>query len=472
MPTRAIRCLVMIAIALSLAPSAFGQADPIFYVRTTGSDADDGLTPETAFRTIQRAVNSCDGPGHTIYVGPGLYTEEINIGRAIGGGEQAQSGVMGSPNRIVGDFAGGKTGDAPGQVIIDGADADNFGVYLMQRNYWSLTGLTFQNQRQYGVFAWAGSGLDIDGCVFVSVPLYAVYAFNCANITINDNLFVRDENAGASIFLFAWQTAGETEYRITRNRMTMLGDLYLSTPFKDGQLPALVAGQNYMSRWKYGVVALSWGTARSTIIIENNICSDGYIGLYGFALNAFSTLRIANNTVTGCYYPIFAYSSSGAAVEMTNNIVDQSYFGPTVFPTGGTVSGLLVNNITQNLVAPVSTATGLIVDQDPLFANPMSGDFSLLAGSPAIDVGYNASAALLDIEGNLRPADGDGDGDLDFDLGAYEFGSSPHSGIRRVVQWRELTSEDPSLASVLEDLLPDDLPDLPVELEEPTTPQP
>src|ERR1700741_396288 len=38
------------------APDALTAVASVFFVSTTGADANDGLTPGTAFRTIQRAI--------------------------------------------------------------------------------------------------------------------------------------------------------------------------------------------------------------------------------------------------------------------------------------------------------------------------------------------------------------------------------------------------------------------------------
>lgn len=48
------------------------------YVSTTGSDANDGNTPGTAYATIQKAVNSV-GSASTIWVAPGTYTEVVLV---------------------------------------------------------------------------------------------------------------------------------------------------------------------------------------------------------------------------------------------------------------------------------------------------------------------------------------------------------------------------------------------------------
>ncbi len=52
---------------------------------------------------------------------------------------------------------------------------------------------------------------------------------------------------------------------------------------------------------------------------------------------------------------------------------------------------------------------------DPLFADPVNGDFHLQTGSPCIDEGTSIGAPQVDFEGTSRPQG------LGFDIGAYEY---------------------------------------------------
>jgi len=64
-------------------------ADITYYVATTGLDTNDGLTVETAFKTIQYAIDNLpQAINHSIYinVSAGTYSEDINILGFIGKG--------------------------------------------------------------------------------------------------------------------------------------------------------------------------------------------------------------------------------------------------------------------------------------------------------------------------------------------------------------------------------------------------
>lgn len=83
--------------------------------------------------------------------------------------------------------------------------------------------------------------------------------------------------------------------------------------------------------------------------------------------------------------------------------------------------------VTHSLSAESVTGIGNFNDRNPLFANPAAGNFSLLAGSPCIDVGNNQPWAGLteatDFAGRPRIANGT------VDLGALEYSApvAPYS---------------------------------------------
>ena len=74
-----------------------------YYVRVTGSGANAGSSPASAWRTIQHAADTLSS-GDTVYVGAGSYVEKVRI--TSGGGTSS------NPTKYIADTDGSNTGDA------------------------------------------------------------------------------------------------------------------------------------------------------------------------------------------------------------------------------------------------------------------------------------------------------------------------------------------------------------------------
>jgi parallel beta-helix repeat protein len=102
------------------------------FVRTSGSDANDGRTPLTAWRTLARAMTGLTS-GDELFVGAGTYTDPLLITTAA---------TAAQPLVIRGDRTGEFTGDA-GEVLLDlgGATA---GIELRKASFVTLRGLSIR----------------------------------------------------------------------------------------------------------------------------------------------------------------------------------------------------------------------------------------------------------------------------------------------------------------------------------------
>jgi hypothetical protein len=166
------------------------------YVRATGNDDNDGLTPATAFKTVANAALQLK-PGRTIYVGPGRYRGRVQI-----------AGVDGSaakPGRIIADPTGERTGDAPGDVILDGA-GELFAVRIQNAAFITIDGFiitgaqdapdaTASAVRVQG----ASANATIQHCVINNGrPVDGIRIEGASDALIFNNLIV-DNNAGVVI---------------------------------------------------------------------------------------------------------------------------------------------------------------------------------------------------------------------------------------------------------------------------------
>jgi len=141
----------------------------------------------------------------------------------------------------------------------------------------------------------------------------------------------------------------------------------------------------------------------------------------GVTHNAFSdnrmtgSLTLTNSIVTGYTNDLAAFAdsmNSSATVTAT-----RSDFDTTTSLVGAPGTGSTTNVDPD----PGQLQPGDNINQDPQFANPAGGDYSLQFGSPAIDAGNPTPPPhALDLNGNARVLDGNANGVAVTDMGALE----------------------------------------------------
>jgi hypothetical protein len=149
-------------------------------------------------------------------------------------------------------------------------------------------------------------------------------------------------------------------------------------------------------------------TTVTNMTVYNNVFA--YNGSSGMVIwQAMNGLAIKNNIIVGNQkHGIYNCGASGGGVVIDHNVVSAN--------SGG---DLALSDQCSSGLSFSYTVSGTL-SSDPLFANgsasfSQQADFSLKAGSPAIDSGLTLSAAAVDIVGIARPQ---GAG---YDIGAYEF---------------------------------------------------
>ncbi len=154
-----------------------------------------------------------------------------------------------------------------------------------------------------------------------------------------------------------------------------------------------------------------------------------------------STLLLFDSLITGSLQPTGGdgvFATAGTVVIQNSTFFDNRGFGlrlsgaqPTVSHSifqqngSGDLSGASSDDFVSNLISD-GMFEGVNGNRggEANFADPLSLNFSLQSGSPAIDRG-EAEVVLssLDLFSHERAVDGDGDGETRVDLGAIEFGS-------------------------------------------------
>ena len=152
----------------------------------------------------------------------------------------------------------------------------------------------------------------------------------------------------------------------------------------------------------------------TTASFSNVLISGNKSGVGGvFAING-GDITVMNSTI--------AYNQADQAVllwsgilTITNSIMYENALNLQADPPCTDCFVVTYSNIQGG-----DTSNGNI-DEDPMFVDPVSGDYSLKYGSACIDTGTDSGAPDHDLANTERPLDGDGDGTKVTDMGTYEF---------------------------------------------------
>jgi hypothetical protein len=147
-----------------------------FYVSTTGSNSNNGLTAQNPFKTIQHAIDTAAN-GQVILVQPGTYTENINFnGKNITVGSLYMTTgdkshisttiIDGNQNGSVVTFDSGEDSTAvlSGSTITNGRSSYGGGIEVNNSSSPNLNHLIIKNNTATGTHnSLGGGGLYIDG---------------------------------------------------------------------------------------------------------------------------------------------------------------------------------------------------------------------------------------------------------------------------------------------------------------------
>ncbi len=155
-----------------------------YYVRTTGSNANSGLSPANAWRTVVHAALQA-GAGDTVYVGAGTYSGRIR---------PSNDGTSGSPVRFQADTTGAFTGDA-GTVVLTSTQNPVLDVSFDQHQHW--VGFTIRAGSSSAVWWQDSTGGRLEDCVIEDGSGDNVYVDD-ADLAIR-RCIIRDGNKGVRI---------------------------------------------------------------------------------------------------------------------------------------------------------------------------------------------------------------------------------------------------------------------------------
>lgn len=389
------KTLAILASAAMLSSASFA-AD--YYVSTTGSDANNGLTRETAFLTIANAVSVAqDGDSICVLAGTYEIATAISVTEAL---------------TIIGD-----TGD-PADVIVrnaagavtttTGANSDTaHRVFTINKAGAVLSGMAVEGGKLGGYADYKGGNILIDsngGTVTNCIIRNAIV------VGIGTGNYPKNGTTGAGIACLS-ASGLITHCVITNNFMTRGNGSATANPWNFGGAA--------------GVHLQNGGTLRQSLIADNTTTNDNFgsaVLLGNTAGILMENCTVAENRglgTAGNFYPVLYYAQSastcptvrntlihgnagfGGNKELLNGVWDASAIGsladvkfyncatdstlPTGFPAG---LGMITTGITVSREFRPTGASS-IIDAGAAMASPVGLD---LLGNPriygaAVDIG-------------------------------------------------------------------------------------
>ncbi len=192
--------LVLVPFLAAACGGGGGTAPPpqnnpdVFYVRASGSDSNDGTTPDTALREVDTAGKKAT-PGDTIIVGPGTY-QPVNI---VNQGSSAQ------PITFLADPTGQMTNDSPGEVILDAGGTSDAAFKVSNKSHIIVDGFTAIGSAggsgSAGIVVKSSSASDVivRNCIVRDNGAEGIRVADAVNITVVNNLVYSNQGFGIDV---------------------------------------------------------------------------------------------------------------------------------------------------------------------------------------------------------------------------------------------------------------------------------
>lgn len=383
----------------AFAACATSNADQTWFVAAaTGSDDNDGLTAETAFASIQKAIDSSDW-GDRILVDDGVYgaivtTNQLLTIESVGGA--GRTVIDGNGETRAANFGEGFGADIVTNTMLRG--------FTVRNGYASYGGggiifgtaeacIIENNAAEVGAGSWGGVRID---CIIrnnqASGEGGAMYYGTAIRCIMSDN--------------YADYYAGAMSYG-TANHCTFAGnEAAYGGALSDTVANACVISNNYA----YLGAGSFYATCSNCLFVANTVFGGGGAGYYG--------------TYDHCTF-VGNHAEAGGALyrgKASNCIFDgnTSDYNDSGKDTLGTdVSYSMASDIVDNS----GSGTG-VVSGDPKFVSPTTGDYRLSPDSPCINAGDPAFPfGGEDLDGNPRVRNGR------TDMGAFEGLLAGSSGV-------------------------------------------
>jgi parallel beta-helix repeat protein len=283
---------------LSSAANAPAPAPLTYFVRASGDDTHDGLSPATAFAGIRQAGLRLRNPGDRVVVGPGTYRE--------GNISPHGSGTPDAPIAFLADTSGALTGDPAGPVRI-----------VPPNTKTATTGFIVYGRHDIRI-----EGFEIDGAsdAGIQVRPNSRTGEDSTRIALVGNSLLKGAHRGIQV-----TAAGD----VTVTGNTAIGNDVgiLLVGGTGGPLHPLVSGNTVQqSQVGIGVERTAGGT-----VTENELRSSGW----GLNLAGGDGLTVSRNTILDPRGSRAFQIGGGSDMQVTDNAFEH---GGTI----GTVTGTLL----------------------------------------------------------------------------------------------------------------------------------
>lgn len=380
-----------------------------YWVSPTGTNpscatiAASGPTTTVAKSTIAAGI-ACLSSGDTLYIRSGTYDESVqsfaysipsNITIQGYSGDSALSAIF---RGIDLSFGSGVNNVTFNNIVIDAQDVLNSVCVFVGSAALTIQNSILRNCGALGIETGAGSsGHTLRNVEITHIgynesanpphPANTGYgAYSSSTNTTYDNVTVHD-TTGYGLQIYYSGCTNCTDGTIVKNSLIY----HTATNPAEGS----------------GAILISSG---SGLQIYNTIVYDGTQGIT--ADYDCAACIIYSNTV---------YGLSGLGISLGGSVTNASVKNNIVYNNGSKISNSSINaTIDHNLCESSGNCGSNPVIGNPLFTNPGAGNFTLQAGSPAIDHGVNLGSPYnTDYAGISRPQ---GAG---WDIGAYEYVTPP-----------------------------------------------
>lgn len=405
------------AAAATLAVLATAAHATDYHVASGGSDGNDGLTPMTAWATLQHAADTV-GPGDTVYVADGTYTG-FDL-RVVATASDPVAFVAESPAVVI---------DQDNPVTSDGINVENAA-------YVTIDGFTVNERTRAGIRVAVSDHVTVRNCSCGDNGRWGIFT------GFADDLLIENNETYGSVLehgIYVSNSGDRPVIRGNHSHDNRANGIHMNGDESQG-----------------GDGTISDALVEDNVIHGNGVGGGSGINMDGVVGSVVRNNLLYDNHASGIsLYKIDGATGSTGNLVVNNTIVNAADARWCVNITGGSTGNTVVNNILYNAhsfrgaitIDPASRA-GFVSDYNSVmsrfsidggdsvislaawqaegydansflavpadhFFNPAS-DFRLLPTSPAIDAGTASGAPSRDIDGDPRPV---GAG---YDIGAYE----------------------------------------------------